>query len=147
MKYSNRLVGKWVAASILLVTATFAAAQDINVYKRASCGCCGKWIEHLRANGFTPQVHEMQELDPIKQKLGIPQQLRTCHTAQIGGYAIEGHVPADLIRKLLKERPDAIGLAVPSMPPGSPGMEGPSKIDYAVLLIKRDGSFSTYANR
>lgn len=147
MKYSTRLGAKWVAVSILLTAATFAAAQDIEVYKRATCGCCAKWIDHLRANGFTPQAHEMHELDAIKQRLGIPKELRTCHTALIGGYAIEGHVPADLIRKLLKERPDAIGLAVPSMPPGSPGMEGPSKIDYAVLLIKRDGGFSTYANR
>lgn len=147
MKCSNRLKARWAAVSILLSAATFAAAQDIDIYKRATCGCCAKWVDHLRSNGFTPQVHEMQDLDPIQKKFGVPKELTSCHTAQIGGYVIEGHVPADLIRKLLKERPDARGLAVPSMPPGAPGMEGPQKIDYAVLLIKEDGSTTTYAKR
>jgi hypothetical protein len=90
----------------------------------------------------------MQDLDPIKHKLGVPKELTACHTAQVEGYVIEGHVPADLIRKFLKERPPkARGLAVPAMPAGSPGMEGAHKVDYEVLLIKEDGGYTSYAKR
>lgn len=147
MKFSNRCGVRLAAASLLLVATTFAYAQTIDVYKNAACGCCGKWVEHLRSNGFTPVVHEMDNVDPIREKFGVPKELASCHTAQVSGYAIEGHVPADLIRKLLKEHPKARGLAVPSMVPGSPGMEGSQKVDYAVLLIKEDGSTTTYAKR
>lgn len=147
MKFSNRYGTRLAAAAILLAGTTFAYAQTVDVYKNPACGCCGKWVDHLRSNGFTPVVHELNDVDPIKQKFGVPKELASCHTAHVGGYVIEGHVPADLIRKLLKEHPKARGLAVPSMPPGAPGMEGPQKIDYAVLLIKEDGSTTTYAKR
>lgn len=147
MQYSSRLSTRWLAASILLTITTYAAAQEIEVYKRPTCSCCAKWIEHLQANGFTPKVYETPKLDPINDKFNVPQKLRSCHTALIDGYVIEGHVPADLIRKIIKERPDAIGLTVPSMAPGSPGMEGAFKTSYSVLLMKRDGGTSLYANR
>jgi hypothetical protein len=147
MKYLTRLRVRRIVASILLTAATLANAQNIDVYKLATCDCCSKWADHLRKNGFTPQVHETKDIESIRQRFGVPNELGSCHTARVGGYAIEGHVPADLIRKLLKDRPDARGLAVPSMPPGSPGMEGATKMDYEVLLIKRDGEFLTYAKR
>ena len=147
MKHPYRMAARLAAASVLLASVAHAAAQEIDVYKRTTCGCCAKWVEHLRSNGFTPHVHELEDIDPIKHKLGVAPELSSCHTAQIGGYVIEGHVPADLIRKLLKEHPDARGLAVPSMPAGAPGMEGASKMAYDVLLIKRDGTYSLYAHR
>nr|WP_315249521.1 DUF411 domain-containing protein [uncultured Duganella sp.] len=147
MEIPHRLAVRLAAISLLLASVAHAAAQDIDVYKRATCGCCAKWVEHLRSNGFMPQVHELEDIDPVKRRLGVAPELSSCHTAQIGGYVIEGHVPADLIRKLLKEHPDARGLAVPSMPAGAPGMEGASKMAYDVLLIKRDGSYSVYARR
>lgn len=131
----------WGAASVAL-------AQTIDVYKFANCGCCTKWVEHLRSHGFTPQVHAMSDLHPIRRKLGVPQKLAACHTALVDGYVIEGHVPADLIRKFLKEKPHkARGLVVPAMPAGSPGMEGGHKVDYEVLLLNENGSYSIYAKR
>lgn len=148
MKNPVRRMCRLFTAAALLSAAAVASAQTIDVYKLGNCGCCGKWVEHLRSNGFTPRVHDMQDLDPIKQKLGVPKELTACHTAQVEGYLIEGHVPADLIRKFLKEHPrKARGLAVPGMPAGSPGMEGTRKVDYEVLLIKEDGGYATYAKR
>lgn len=142
-----RLACRTIASAVLLAGAPVAWAQTVDVYKRASCGCCTKWADHLRSNGFTVRLHEMQDLDPIKQELGVPKELAACHTAKVEGYVVEGHVPADLIRKLLKERPQARGMAVPGMPAGSPGMEGPRKVPYEVLLIRQDGSYATYATR
>lgn len=148
MKHLIRHGFVFTLAAVLLNTTAVAWAQTIDVYKLGNCGCCAKWVDHLRSNGFTPRVHDMQDLDPVKQKLGVPKELTACHTGQVDGYVIEGHVPADLIRKFLKERPrKARGLAVPAMPAGSPGMEGTHKVDYEVLLIKEDGSYTTYAQR
>ena len=119
-----------------LVWSAAAWAQTVDVYTLGSCGCCEKWVEHLRANGFTPVMHAMQDLDPVKRKLGVPPDLAACHTAVVDGYVIEGHVPADLIRRFLKGHPARTrGLVVPAMPAGSPGMEGKIKIDYDVLLL------------
>lgn len=118
------------------------------MYKFDSCDCCAKWVAHLRSNGFTPVVHEVKDLYPVKHKLGVPAELAACHTAMVDGYVMEGHVPADVIHRFLKERPrNARGLAVPGMPAGSPGMEGKIKVDYDVLLIKQDGGYVTYAKR
>ena len=119
----------------------------VTVYKSPTCGCCGKWVEHMRANGFEVTVTDMPDVAPIKDKQGVPAALRSCHTALIGGYAIEGHVPADVIKKLLKEKPSAAGIAVPGMPMGSPGMEGPSKDTYNVVLFDKAGKTSVYATR
>jgi hypothetical protein len=119
----------------------------VAVYKSPTCGCCGKWIEHMRAAGFEVTVTDMPDVTPMKDKQGVPAALRSCHTALVGGYAIEGHVPADVIKKLLKEKPNAAGVAVPGMPMGSPGMEGPSKDSYNVVLFDKAGKTSVYATR
>lgn len=121
------------------------AAGEVVVYKSPTCGCCGDWIEHLRQNGFKVQVHNQYDLNPVKQRYGISQGLQSCHTAQVGNYFIEGHVPAADIKRLLAERPDIRGLAVPGMPMGSPGMEGPYKEDYAVLAVDKTGAVQPYS--
>ena len=119
----------------------------ITVYKSASCGCCAKWVDHLRANGFAPSVHDEENMDAIKDEMGVPKHLRSCHTALVGGYVIEGHVPADVIRKLLRERPAVVGIAAPGMPNGSPGMEGPTKDTYQILTFDKTGATTVYATR
>lgn len=128
--------------------AMLADPIDIAVYKSPSCGCCKQWVEHLRANSFAVTVHETEDLQPVKSQYQVPEALHACHTAVIGGYVIEGHVPATDIRRLLNERPKARGLAVPGMPDGSPGMEtgGPAE-HYDVMLFADSGEpqiFSSY---
>lgn len=103
--------------------AMLADPIDITVYKDPACGCCAKWVEHLQANSFAVVVHETADMAPVRQQYLVPEALQACHTAIIGGYVIEGHVPADDIRRLLNQRPKARGLAVAGMPAGSPGME------------------------
>ncbi|MEO5658569.1 MAG: DUF411 domain-containing protein [Polaromonas sp.] len=123
----------------------------VEVWKDPNCGCCKDWISHLQANGFQTQVHDSGNV-AARSRLGIPEKLGSCHTAQIvvkgRSYALEGHVPARDIRRLIKARPQAIGLAVPGMPVGSPGMDGPAYKDrkdaYDVLLVKADGSTAVY---
>jgi hypothetical protein len=100
-----------------------ASAPEITVTKDPNCGCCGGWVDHLKAEGFAVEVIESAALDRVKAKLGVPNDLAACHTAEVAGYVIEGHVPAVAIRRLLSEKPQAKGLAVPGMPVGSPGME------------------------
>lgn len=119
----------------------------IEVWKDAGCGCCQDWIAHLEANGFAATVHEGGN-GAVRGKLGIARQFGSCHTAVVGGYGIEGHVPAREIHRLLKEKPQAIGLAVPGMPIGSPGMDGQAygnrRDPYDVLLLGRDGGSRVY---
>lgn len=123
-----------------------ASAETIVVHKTPWCGCCTKWVEHLQAAGFTVEVHEHENLTPVARELGVPDALRSCHTATVAGYAIEGHVPAADIRRLLKEKPQAAGLSVPGMPIGSPGMEqGDMREPYASVLFTRDGEMSIFA--
>jgi hypothetical protein len=115
------------------------SATRIEVWKDSSCGCCGEWVKHLQAAGFRVEVNDVGN-SAARARLGIPAVLGSCHTAEVAGYAIEGHVPAADIRRLLAEKPKAIGLAVPGMPIGSPGMEQGSRRDpYDVLLVLRDG--------
>jgi hypothetical protein len=122
---------------------------DITVYRSASCSCCGKWLEHLKANNFNVKDMVMEDVLPIKQKQGITDKLASCHTALIGDYVIEGHVPANDIMKLLKSKPKVIGLAVPGMVNGSPGMEmGDHKNAYEVVSFDKNQKtavFSSYA--
>ena len=121
-----------------------AASPTIEVWKSPSCGCCAEWVKHLRANGFTVKVNDTGN-DDARARLGVPLKLGSCHTAQVNGYALEGHVPAADIKRLLAEKPNAVGLAVPGMPIGSPGMEQGSRRDaYDVLLIERGGSTRAY---
>lgn len=121
--------------------ATATSDSVLEVYKSPTCGCCGAWVEHMESNGYTVNVHEQQNLQSIKEQAGILPGKGSCHTAFIEGYAIEGHVPAADVDRLLKERPDARGLTVPGMPVGSPGMEmGDRKDAYDVLLFDEDST-------
>lgn len=127
--------------SVLLADLTRARAVPafpaIAVSKDPDCGCCAGWVEHLRAEGFDAMVKDVADMPAVKARLGIPPDLASCHTAEIAGYVIEGHVPASAITRLLSEQPDARGLAVPGMPTGSPGMEAPGALDetYEVVLF------------
>jgi hypothetical protein len=112
---------------------------DVVVYKSATCGCCGKWVDHLRANGFSVTAHDVTDLNKIKSENGVPVALGSCHTATVDGYVVEGHVPADTIKRLLSERPNVKGIAVPGMPAGSPGMESPNPQPYEVLSFDAKG--------
>lgn len=128
---------------------TVAAARDaMIVWKNESCGCCKLWVRHLEEAGFTVQVHDIENMGPTKERVGIPAAMGSCHTGEIAGYFIEGHVPAEDIKRLLSERPAAKGLTVPGMPLGSPGMEQPSGEvqPYDVFLVAADGSTSVYAH-
>ncbi len=129
---------------LALLSAVAEAAPTVTVYKSSTCGCCGKWIEYLRTNGFAVNAVDVPDISEYKQRLGVPLELGSCHTAVVDGYLIEGHVPVREIKRLLAERPKAKGLAVPSMPPGSPGMEGPRSIPYDVLLFQADGKYTVY---
>lgn len=134
--------------ALLLIAAGSAHAESGNVWKTPSCSCCAAWIKHMAGKGYTLKVTEMStgELSRFKQVAGVAPNVASCHTAKIGGYVIEGHVPADDVARLLAEKPDAIGLTVPGMPVGSPGMEaGDTKDPYEVLLIKKDGSTEVFA--
>lgn len=126
------------------------AGQGVGVvvHKTPTCGCCGDWVEHLRESGFDVTVRDLDDLSPVKERVGVPYGLGSCHTAEVEGYFVEGHVPAQDVERLLAERPDARGLTVPGMPLGSPGMEVPSGEvqPYDVLLVKHDGSTAVFAS-
>ncbi|WP_036249981.1 DUF411 domain-containing protein [Methylobacter sp. BBA5.1] len=133
---------------VLLVstgTAYAQAATEVEVFKSPSCGCCGKWIEHLQQNGFQVSIREVNDIPAARKKLGMPDRLGSCHTARVGDYVIEGHVPAADIQRLFKEKSQALGLAVPSMPPGSPGMGSAKPVPYDTLLVQADGSTRVFA--
>ncbi len=135
-----------ITAVLAAAPLAYAASPVIQVYKTASCGCCVAWVDHLKSNGFKVVAHNVDNPGSIRAKFGIGEQYGSCHTGVVNGYAIEGHVPADSIKKLLKEKPKASGLAVPGMPMGSPGMEGHRHDDYDVLLIAKGGKASTYTS-
>lgn len=142
----------WLAGALLLPVAGMAAqpqAHLVEVWKDPSCGCCKDWVALLEQSGFSVRVFDTGN-NAVRAKLGIPVKLGSCHTARIGGYAIEGHVPVREIQRLLREKPKAIGLTVPSMVIGSPGMDGPSykgrKDPYSVLLILPNGDTTPYQN-
>jgi hypothetical protein len=132
---------------VLLTPAAWAAGAlpAVKVYKSPTCGCCGKWVEHMKANGFKVVTHEMNDVTPHKQRLGVPVGMGSCHTAEVGGYLVEGHVPADDVKRLLAEKPKAKGLVSPGMPQSAPGMDMPGKQPYEILLVRQDGSTSSFA--
>jgi hypothetical protein len=138
---------KLFIALLLAFSGTIAtAAETITAYKSPTCGCCSAWIEHLKQNGFAVTSHDTANMNQVKQSLGVSPKHASCHTAEIAGYVIEGHVPAAEIKRLLDEKPAMTGLTVPGMPMGSPGMEGSRKDPYQVLLFDRQGNSQVYAD-
>jgi len=145
--------GLLLAAAALPVAALARQATAprvlVEVWKDPNCGCCGDWVKHLQDQGFAVKLHDTGN-NAMRAKLGIPANLGSCHTGWVGGYAVEGHVPAREIRRLLKEKPQAVGLTVPGMPVGSPGMDGAAYGDrrdpYDVLLVRKDGSTRVFAS-
>ena len=121
-----------------------AAATHIQVYKTPTCGCCGNWVKHLQQNGFEVSVQDVPDTTPYRKKYGVPEELMSCHTGIVEGYALEGHVPAAEVQRILRERPKARGLAVPGMPMGSPGMEAARTQPYSVMLIGMTGKATVY---
>ena len=137
-----------IAASMPAWAGAAGKGPELVVYKNASCGCCGKWAEHMRRNGFRVVAHDVEDLDSIKAKWRIPGALASCHTAVVGGYAIEGHVPADTVQRLLRAKPaGVVGLAVPGMPQGSPGMESPTPQPYEVIAFDARGVGRVFERR
>lgn len=124
-----------------------AAPPLVEVWKSPACGCCKDWVKHLQVNGFEVKTHDIGNTE-ARARLGLPVKYGACHTAQVAGYALEGHVPAREVLRLIEEKPAAVGLAVPGMPRGSPGMDGPTyrgrRDPFDVLLVLRDGSASVY---
>lgn len=125
-----------------------AALPPMMVYKTPTCNCCKLWVEHMEKAGFKVTVRNTPQMSPVIQKFGVPATLGACHTASVGGYFVEGHVPASDVKRLLKEKPDALGITVPGMPLGSPGMEVPSgqTQPYTVTLVNKDGSLSIFSS-
>lgn len=141
-----------VAAAATLVAATPASSGPVaptvvTVYKSPSCGCCTAWVEYLRGNGYQVKTVDLDDLTEIKAASGVPRAVQTCHTAVVGGYAVEGHVPVDALRKLLSEKPKVAGIGVPGMPVGSPGMEGTPAQHYDVVSWDKAGKTSVYLKK
>jgi hypothetical protein len=143
---TSALIASMAALLLGAPLAARADAPEIQVYKSPKCGCCSKWVEHLEDHGFQVTVHEVPDVTPMKLENGIPYRLSSCHTAFVGGYVIEGHVPAADIARLLEQRPPISGLAVPGMPVGSPGMEGPNPVPYQVLAFDHDGQVAVFSS-
>ena len=150
MKELKSILRAATLATTVLVASPRWAEETVEVLKSASCGCCIAWGEHMREQGFAVSEKNVSlvELNTAKNEAGLREEHKSCHTAYVDGYVVEGHVPAEDVRRLLTERPDAIGLAVPGMPFGSPGMgePGPDAEPYDVLLVKRDGSTEVYSS-
>jgi len=152
----DKIIGKqllWVLGGIVLLAGgaflsqQSAVATELVVYKSPSCGCCTEWVKHMQDNGFTVKVHDRNDVSPIKKQAGVPRNLQSCHTAKVGDYVIEGHVPASDVKRLLKEKPNVVGLSAPGMPHGSPGMDmGPRKDPYDVLTFTHSGKTTVFAS-
>lgn len=146
--FVQRALGASALAMMMPRVARAVTPIAMTVYKSPTCGCCKEWIKHVQANGFTVKVIDMDDPTPMKRTAGVPLNMTSCHTALAGIYVIEGHVPADLIKKILAEQPAIRGLAVPGMPLGAPGMEesGPPR-PYKVMAFMKDGSSRLFASR
>lgn len=143
----HRRLSTALAPLALLACAESALAAPLLVTRTASCGCCEHWVEHMKKAGFEVQVRTVEDVTPTARRLGVPDRLRSCHTSEIGGYAIEGHVPAADVKRLLASKPKATGLAVPGMVAGSPGMEtGGAGEPYDVILFDRSGAKRVFAS-
>lgn len=137
-----------IATLLAAISSPSAAEEDtqVTVYKSPTCGCCSKWVRHLEENGFSVETHDVRDVAPMKRANGVPERLSSCHTAFVGGYVVEGHVPASDVKRLLAERPAVSGLAVPGMPEGSPGMEGPNPERYRVLAFGPEGRVEVFSS-
>lgn len=137
------------AASTIAASAVITAPlPTMTIYKSPLCGCCKEWVKHVQAAGFTAKVIDMEDLTQVKKDAGVPEDLQSCHTALVGSYVVEGHVPADLVKKIIEEKSKITGLAVGGMVVGSPGMEqGAMKQPYNVMAFTRGGKSTVYARR
>jgi hypothetical protein len=151
LTFRNVAVGALaVAATVTVLAAQQPAPTPVSVFKSPTCGCCAKWNDHLTAAGFAVTSKDETDMNAVKDQRGVPTAVRSCHTAVVAGYVLEGHVPADVVKKLLRERPaGVVGLAVPGMPVGSPGMEAPDgrKDAYDVVAFDKSGKTSVYAKK
>ena len=138
--------GLLAALLLVLPAPLLAEPPPMQVYKTPTCNCCQKWVDYVKARGYVVTVNDVTDLAPVKQELGVPRGATSCHTAVIGGYVVEGHVPVEDITRLLAEKPkDVLGITVPGMPIGSPGMEGPNAERYQTLAVKKDGKLMVFA--
>ena len=147
----NKVVMAVVVAGVVslggLVAAQRTAAPTVEVFKSPTCGCCANWVKHLEAHGFATKVTDIEDMTQVKSKYGVPGRLQSCHTGVVNGYVLEGHVPAADVQRLLKERPTVVGVAVPGMPVGSPGMEVGSTVQpYDVLTFNKQGQTTVFAS-
>ena len=136
-----------VAGVAGLALAAPSPGPEVVVYKSPTCGCCKKWVEHVQAAGFRVTVHDTSSLAGVMERYGVPRKLTACHTAIVDGYVVEGHVPVDVIERLLKEGPEIAGVAVPGMPPGSPGMESETPVHYQIVTFDKSGGTAVYGVR
>ena len=142
-------------ASVLILSSALWGQQPkpkpiaMSVYKSPSCGCCSLWVDYMRKNGFDAKVQDVDNIGALKLKLGVREEFSSCHTTEVGGYIVEGHVPVEVVQRMLKERPKIAGIAVPGMPAGSPGMEVPGgrKDSYNILAFTSDGKTTVYDRR
>lgn len=138
--------GTGEAAEQAELAAVDETLPTVLVYKTPTCGCCNGWVEHMRQAGFVVDARDVRDLISVKMDGGVPTQMSSCHTALIDGYVVEGHVPAEQVKRLLEERPEVAGIAVPGMPIGSPGMEGPNPRPYQVYSFTHDGEAAVFAD-
>lgn len=144
---AHRLLLAAALGGAALAAPAFAAGEEVTMYKDPNCGCCGKWAEHMRANGFRVKEIASTQMAAVKREAGVPQALGSCHTARVGGYVVEGHVPAADIKRMLADKPKVVGISAPGMPQGSPGMEGPYPADrYEVVSFDREGRRAVFAS-
>lgn len=143
-RFGAGIVTLGAAATLSPVVPAVAQGGQISVFKSPYCGCCGKWVNHLRAEGFDVAVRDMDDLETVKRMAGVPARLESCHTASVDGYIIEGHVPAEAVRRLLDGETGYRGIAVPGMPIGSPGMEGGTPEPYTVYGFDAKGRIEAF---
>ena len=147
--YKRRSVLKYFATIFLASPAVSANAATagplVKVYKSSTCSCCNKWVEHMRTAGFKVEATNVADVGIYKLEYGVPRALGSCHTAIVDGYIVEGHVPADDVKKMLRQKPEIKGITAPGMPMGSPGMEGPNAVTYDVIAFDADGNTSVFA--
>jgi hypothetical protein len=146
MQFVTRFLALAAVTAVICVPAVAEEETRVTVYKSPTCGCCSKWVRHLEENGFSVETHDVRDVTPMKRANGVPERLSSCHTAFVDGYIVEGHVPASDVKRLLAQRPQVSGLAVPGMPEGSPGMEGPNPERYQVLAFDPEGGVEVFSS-